>query len=119
MGVLRRHTLIGEAILSAAPALVPVARIVRSSHERYDGKGYPDGLRGEAIPLGARIVFACDAFDAMVNNRPYAAALSRIEALAELQRNGGTQFDPAVVEALSAAIAEREPSTLRLVTPAA
>ena len=68
---MRRHTIIGERILSAAPALVPVARLVRSSHERLDGGGYPDGLAGEEIPLGARVVAVCDAFDAMISERPY------------------------------------------------
>jgi two-component system, cell cycle response regulator len=97
---IQRHTLIGEAILSAAPALVPVARLVRSSHERFDGKGYPDGLAGDAIPLGARIIFACDAYDAMVSDRPYARALTEEEALEQIRQGRGTQFDPAVVAAL-------------------
>ena len=68
---MRRHTIIGERILMAAPALRPVASLVRSSHERWDGNGYPDGLGGEDIPLGARIVAVCDAFDAMITDRPY------------------------------------------------
>ena len=101
---IRRHTLIGEAILSAAPALVPVARLVRSSHERYDGTGYPDGLAGESIPLGSRIIFACDAFDAMVSARAYAAALDRDDALEQIRAGRGTQFDPAVVAALCDAV---------------
>ena len=63
--LMRKHTLIGERILGASPSLAPVARLVRSSHERWDGEGYPDGLAGEDIPLGARIIFVCDAFDAM------------------------------------------------------
>jgi diguanylate cyclase (GGDEF)-like protein len=94
-----RHTLIGERILGAALALRPVARLVRSSHERYDGDGYPDGLRGEEIPLGARIVTVCDAYDAMTSDRPYQRSLGAEEALAELRRCAGAQFDPAVVEA--------------------
>jgi len=93
----RRHTLIGERILHAAPALAHVSAIVRASHERFDGTGYPDGLKGSAIPLLARIVFVCDAFDAMTSERPYAAALTVDEALDELDRNAGTQFDPSVV----------------------
>ena len=97
---IRRHTLIGARIVAAAPAMVSVARVVRSSHERYDGGGYPEGLAGEEIPLGARIVFACDAFHAMVAGRPYRASCTVEEALAELGRCSGTQFDPAVVEAL-------------------
>ena len=98
---MRRHTMIGERILLAAPALRPVARLVRSSHERFDGSGYPDMLAGEEIPLGARVVAVCDAFDAMISERPYRAPRSDTEALAELQRCAGTQFDPAVVEAFT------------------
>src|SRR4051812_34332429 len=94
-----RHTLIGERILGAAVALRPVATLVRASHEHYDGSGYPDGLRGTEIPLGARIVSVCDAYDAMTSERPYKAAMTADEALAELRRCAGTQFDPAVVAA--------------------
>ena len=101
---MRRHTIIGERILGSAPALRPVARIVRSSHERFDGEGYPDGLAGEDIPLGARIVAVCDAFHAMISDRPYRAALSEREAMAELQRFAGSQFDPRVVEAFLDAV---------------
>jgi diguanylate cyclase (GGDEF)-like protein len=101
---IRRHTLIGESILAAAPALVPVARLVRSSHERFDGRGYPDGLSGEEIPLGSRIVFACDAYDAMISDRPYAAAMARDDALDQIRRGRGAQFDPAVVAALCDAV---------------
>ena len=96
---MRRHTVIGERILGSAPALRPVARIVRSSHEHFDGNGYPDGLAGEEIPLGARIVSVCDAFHAMISERPYRAAFSKQESMAELQRCAGSQFDPRVVEA--------------------
>ena len=95
----RRHTMIGERIVTAAPALIPLARLVRSSHERLDGAGYPDGLSGEEIPFGARIVAVCDAFDAMVSDRPYRAAMSADDALQELRRCAGSQFDPTVVEA--------------------
>jgi two-component system, cell cycle response regulator len=103
----RQHTLIAERIVAAAPPLAPVARLVRSSHERWDGGGYPDGLRGTVIPRGARIVFACASFDAMTGHRPYAASRSPQEALAELRRCSGTQFDPEVVDALVAAVEER------------
>jgi HD-GYP domain-containing protein (c-di-GMP phosphodiesterase class II) len=97
---MRSHTIIGERIVSAAPALAGVAKIVRSSHERVDGGGYPDGLSGSDIPLGARIVFACDAFHAMVSDRPYAASRTVAEASAELRRCAGSQFDVAVVAAI-------------------
>ncbi len=101
---MRRHTLIGERIIAAAPALQRVAQIVRSSHERWDGQGYPDQLAGEAIPLGARVVAVADAFDAMVTERPYAAAQTPLSAIAELRRCAGSQFDPVVVEAFRAAM---------------
>ncbi len=97
---MRRHTIIGERIVAAAPALAGVARIVRSSHERVDGGGYPDGLAGAEIPLAARIVFASDAFAAMTSDRPYSRAIAASDALAELRRCAGSQFDPTVVEAL-------------------
>jgi two-component system cell cycle response regulator len=96
---MRRHTYVGERILAAAPALAPVATLVRSSHERWDGDGYPDGLAAEAIPLGARIISVCDAFDAMTSDRPYARAITPSDAITELRRVAGAQFDPAVVEA--------------------
>ena len=79
-----------------------VGHLVRSCHERWDGAGYPDRLAGEAIPLVARVVCACDAFSAMTTDRPYRKALSEADALAELRRCSGTQFDPAVVDALVA-----------------
>ena len=101
---MRRHTIIGEDILNVAPALQPVAVLVRASHERWDGKGYPDGTSGDEIPRGARIVAVCDAFSAMVQDRPYQAGLSVSEAVAEIKRCAGTNFDPAVVEAFAAEI---------------
>jgi two-component system cell cycle response regulator len=101
----RQHTIIGECILSAAPALLPVAKLVRSSHEHWDGSGYPDGVAGEAIPLGARIVSVCDAFDAMIMSRPYRAAMTVEQALEELKTCAGTQFDPTVVDAFCEEIA--------------
>ena len=108
---MRRHTITGERILAAAPALVPVARLVRSSHERFDGEGYPDGLAGEEIPLGARVVAVCDAYDAMTSERPYRRPLSPVEALAELRRSAGTQFDPRVVDAFCKAVEARDAAT--------
>jgi diguanylate cyclase (GGDEF)-like protein len=99
---MRRHTIVGERILAAAPALVPVATLVRSSHERWDGGGYPDRLAGAAIPQGSRIVAVCDAFDAMISDRPYATPRTPAEAVVELRAGAGTQFDPEVVEAFVA-----------------
>jgi diguanylate cyclase (GGDEF)-like protein len=104
---IRRHTAIGDRILLAAPDLRAVAPIVRSSHERWDGMGYPDHLAGDAIPLGARIVGVCDAFDAMISTRSYSAAMTTDEALAEISRCAGTQFDPTIVDALQAVMADR------------
>jgi putative nucleotidyltransferase with HDIG domain len=105
---MRRHTILGERILSAAPALVPVARLVRSSHERWDGGGYPDGLAGTDIPLGSRIICACDAYDAIVSTRPYSASCSSAAALAELAELAGSQFDSDVVHALTHVVRNRE-----------
>ncbi|MET0615413.1 MAG: HD domain-containing phosphohydrolase, partial [Thermoleophilaceae bacterium] len=107
---MRRHPLIGERILLAAPALRPVARLVRSSHERWDGGGYPDGLRGDEIPLGSRVVAVCDAFDAMTTERPYREPIPEGEAIAELRRCAGTQFDPMVVEAFCRVLAREHPA---------
>ena len=107
---MRRHPLIGERILLAAPALRPVARIVRSSHERWDGGGYPDCLRGDEIPLGARVVAVCDAFAAMTTERPYRDPVSENDAIAELRRCAGTQFDPLVVEAFCRVITRERPA---------
>src|SRR5436190_18109649 len=94
---MRQHTILGERILSAAAALRPVAVIVRASHERWDGHGYPDGLRATEIPRGSRVVAVCDAFQAMTADRPYRRALSTEAACAELLATAGTQFDPEVV----------------------
>jgi diguanylate cyclase (GGDEF)-like protein len=104
----RRHTLIGERILSAAPALRKAAKLVRASHENFDGSGYPDGLIGEQIPLEARIIAVCDAYDAMTSDRPYRKAMSSEEAVAELRRCAGTQFDHEVVAAFADAVADQK-----------
>ena len=97
---IHQHTLVGQRILGGEPALRRVGEIVRSTHERWDGAGYVDGLAGDAIPIAARIVAACDAFSAMNGGRPYRAALSRAAAIAELRRCSGSQFDPGVVDVL-------------------
>lgn len=100
--VIRRHTIDGELMLRrVGGALSNVGRIVRSSHERFDGAGYPDGLAGEAIPLESRIVSVCDSYSAMTTDRPYRAAMSAGQAIVELHRCAGTQFDPEVIDALT------------------
>jgi PAS domain S-box-containing protein/diguanylate cyclase (GGDEF)-like protein len=104
---MRRHTLIGERIMLAAPALARAAKLVRGSHERWDGGGYPDGLREVHIPLGARIIAVCDSYDAMTSDRPYRKAMGQEEALSELRNCAGTQFDPEVVEAFAKAVEGR------------
>jgi two-component system, cell cycle response regulator len=109
LAYVQRHSVIGERILAAAPDLLPVARIVRSSHERFDGTGYPDALKGDEIPIAARVIFVCDAFCAMTTPRPYSQAVTPREALAELRRCAGTQFDPAVVTAFGQVLARGGP----------
>jgi HD-GYP domain-containing protein (c-di-GMP phosphodiesterase class II) len=104
--MLHRHPLEGERMIAAAPGLIPVAKLVRSSYERCDGSGYPDGLTIDSIPLGSRIIAVAVAYAALTSNRPYREALNPGEALAELRRCAGTQFDPQVVEALAADLAE-------------
>jgi two-component system, cell cycle response regulator len=100
--LVRWHTLIGERmILHAVPSARELAALVRYSHERWDGFGYPDGLAGGGIPRGARIIFVCDSFDAMTSERPYRERRSARHALRELRRCSGSQFDPEVVYALS------------------
>jgi HD-GYP domain-containing protein (c-di-GMP phosphodiesterase class II) len=108
----RRHPVIGERIIDGAPALHRVGALVRSSHERWDGGGYPDRLAGGDIPLGARIVAVADAFAAMTSRRPYRPARSADEAIAELRACAGSQFDPEVVEAFVVARAHRAMSTV-------
>jgi HD-GYP domain-containing protein (c-di-GMP phosphodiesterase class II) len=97
---MRRHPELGADIVEKVPGLDRVARFVRSHHERWDGGGYPDGLAGGEIPLGARVIGVCDAYHAMTTDRPYRPALQPHEALAELASCAGSQFDPGVVAAL-------------------
>jgi HD-GYP domain-containing protein (c-di-GMP phosphodiesterase class II) len=115
---MRRHTLIGERILLAAPSLVSAAELVRSSQERVDGQGYPDGLMRDEIPLGSRVIAVCDAFDAMTSKRPYRQAMSVSRALTELRTCSGTQFDPEVVRVFSRLIEDRVQTNLEAGQPA-
>src|SRR5664279_2678900 len=103
---MQSHATLGGDIVAAAD-LPEEAHWIRHHHERYDGAGYPDGLRGEAIPLESRIILTCDAYEAMTSNRPYRKAPGHAFAIAELQRFAGTQFDPRAVDALAAALAAR------------
>jgi HD-GYP domain-containing protein (c-di-GMP phosphodiesterase class II)/sensor domain CHASE-containing protein len=110
-----QHTIIGERIISRIDYLVPIARIIRSAHERWDGAGYPDGFTGDEIPLASRILLVCDAFDAMTTDRPYRAALPVDNALQELSRHAGSQFDPRVVDVFLASYPFETRETDRLV----
>ena len=104
--LMKSHTVEGQALLDRVGGrLARVGEIVRSCHERWDGRGYPDGLRGEEIPLAARIVFCCDAYSAMTTDRPYRAAIDPNAALAELRANSGSQFEPRVVDAVCTVVA--------------
>ncbi len=98
--IMRQHPVFGQQIVSRVPGFESVATAIRHEHERWDGGGYPDGLRGEAIPLSSRIVFACDAFHAMTSDRPYRKSLGEAAAREEIVKHAGSQFDPAVVIAL-------------------
>lgn len=104
--LIRSHTEIGARIIAAAPSLADVAALVRSHHERYDGHGYPDGLTGDEIPLGAAIIGVCDSFVAMMRKRPYIDAITVAEAVAELHRCAGLQFDPRVVDVFDGVLHE-------------
>jgi len=112
---MKQHTVMGEQIIAAAgPSLERMGPLVRASHERWDGMGYPDRLSGEEIPLGARIITICDSFRAMLDDRVYKQAMSLTDALEELRRCAGTQFDPSLVEVFCRLVVERsEPDRLR------
>jgi HD-GYP domain-containing protein (c-di-GMP phosphodiesterase class II) len=107
--LMKTHTVEGQALLDRIGGrLARVGTIVRSCHERWDGRGYPDGMLGEEIPLAARIVFCCDAYSAMTTNRPYRKAMSRADAIQELRDNAGSQFEPRIVDALIRVLDETE-----------
>ena len=107
--LMAEHPVAGERILLRIPDLTVIAPVVRHEHEHWDGSGYPDGLRGRLIPIGSRIILACDAYHAMITDRPYRAAMSPAEAAEELRRGAGTQFDPEVVDALLDLLGHRPP----------
>jgi diguanylate cyclase (GGDEF)-like protein len=108
MEQMRRHPVVGAEVFSHVPGLRPLAPLIRSHHERWDGSGYPDGLAGEAIPLGARILAVADAYAAMTSDRPYHSAHDPHWALTEIERQAGTQFDPTVVSALGRILGHAE-----------
>ncbi len=110
LAFVQRHTIIGERILNAAPALSQVGVIVRATHEAFDGSGYPDGLAGTSIPLAARIIAVCDAFSAITTDRSYRSSRSREEALVELRAVSGTQLDPELVELFCATVGDPSPA---------
>ncbi len=109
--IIKHHTIEGQFMLDRVGGLLGrVGGVVRSCHERWDGKGYPDQLKGEEIPLAARIVFVCDAYNAMTTDRPYRAAMKPEAAAKELIDNAGTQFDPIIVAGLVSAIEQGAPA---------
>ena len=114
-----QHTILGERIVAAAPSLASVGRLIRSSHERWDGKGYPDHLAGEDVPLASRIILVCDAYDAMTSERPYSLTRTPEAALAELRDCAGTQFDPKLVEILERVVRKAPADDLPVPIPVA
>lgn len=107
--IIKTHTMIGEELALGSPAIKDLAPAIRGHHERMDGRGYPDGLAGQQIPLASRIIAACDAFDAMANPRQYRAGLGSHRATEVLCEHAGTQWDPRVVDALIRVVARRPP----------
>src|SRR3954465_12350991 len=104
LALIRRHAIAGYVILSESGEPAPIPALVRSSHERWDGAGYPDGLSGEDIPLGSRIITICDAYDAMTNERPYRAPRPAAEALNELRLGAGVKYDPCLVSVFATVV---------------
>jgi two-component system cell cycle response regulator len=117
--LMRKHPLIGQRVLEAAPALDQVAALVRSTHERWDGEGYPDGLAGREIPLGSRVLLICDAYNAMAEGRSYRSAVDKEEVVEELRRCAGTQFDPDLVKTFAEKVVPALDQSQRLVASSA
>jgi HD-GYP domain-containing protein (c-di-GMP phosphodiesterase class II) len=112
--IVKTHTVEGQRMLErVGGTLAEAGKVVRSHHERWDGGGYPDGVPGDEIPLAARVICVCDAYHAMTSDRAYRKAMPVEAAIEELRANAGTQFDPAVVEALVAVVAPRSPRSPR------
>ena len=109
--LMKNHTIIGYELAASIPSVAHVAHSIRAEHERWDGTGYPDGLAGNDIPIASRIVLACDAYHAMISDRPYRKAMSKDGAIKELVSHSGSQFDPLVAEALVSVIRDESRST--------
>jgi HD-GYP domain-containing protein (c-di-GMP phosphodiesterase class II) len=107
--IMSEHPIVGERILARTKELAGIAPIVRHEHEHWDGTGYPDGLERQRIPVGSRVILACDAYVAMTTSRPYRPALDADRAIAELQGGAGTKFDPEVIDALLDLLGENAP----------
>jgi HD-GYP domain-containing protein (c-di-GMP phosphodiesterase class II) len=115
LALMRRHAIAGYVILSESGEPAPVPALVRSSHERWDGSGYPDGLSGEDVPLGSRIITICDAYDAMTHERPYRPARPDAEALAELRLGAGVRYDPTLVAVFATLVARSPQGATRVI----
>ena len=105
---MRKHPEIGYRIAMSSLELVSIAEYILSHHERWDGKGYPQGLKGEEIPLPSRILAVADAYDAMTQDRPYRRAMSAEDAAAEIKKNAGSQFDPEIVRVLLEKVLQKQ-----------
>lgn len=115
LALMRRHAIAGYVILSESGEPAPIPALVRSSHERWDGTGYPDGRSGEDIPLGSRIITICDAYDAMTNDRPYRRARSAAEALHDVRLGAGVRYDPGLVAVFEAVVAGMDQAATRVI----
>ncbi|MBI5416585.1 HD-GYP domain-containing protein [Candidatus Poribacteria bacterium] len=111
--IVKEHTVIGEQILESVDMLKKIRPLIRFHHERYDGRGYPDGISGENIPICSRILSIIDSYDAMITNRPYRLAFTKTEAIAEIEKNAGTQFDPQVVKIFIEILREENKNSIK------